>query len=255
VSQLAIVAKNTLQSAKRHSPAILTGFAIAGVVSTVILTARATTRANQTIAANQYIGRDEPLTRVEKIKLVWTIYIPPSLTFLATIGCIIGAQSINVRRQAALVGAFTLTEGAFQEYKDQVAEALTKPAKEKLETAIAQKKVDENPPATELLMQADGKVLILDLFTGRYFRSTAETIRMAQNDINERLTVGGEDSVPLNEFYIILGLEPSIIGEALGFTPTNLLDVNFNTAQAEGGVPCLTISFRALPTSDYDSLH
>jgi hypothetical protein len=159
VSQLAIVAKNTLQSAKRHSPAILTGFAIAGVVSTVILTARATTRANQTIAANQYIGRDEPLTRVEKIKLVWTIYIPPSLTFLATIGCIIGAQSINVRRQAALVGAFTLTEGAFQEYKDQVAEALTKPAKEKLETAIAQKKVDENPPATELLMQADGKVL------------------------------------------------------------------------------------------------
>src|SRR5690606_2295197 len=133
-------AKNAVQSVQRHSPAVLTGFAIAGVVSTVVLTARATTRANQTIAVNQYVGRDEPLTLKEKVKLVWPIYIPPALTGLATIGCIMGAQSINYRRQAALMGAFTLTEGAFQEYKDQVAEALTKPAKEKLETAIAQKR-------------------------------------------------------------------------------------------------------------------
>lgn len=160
-----------------------------------------------------------------------------------------------MRRQAALLGAFTLTEGAFQEYKEQVAEALTKPAKEKLETAISQKHVDENPPATELLMQADGKVLVLDLFTGRYFRSTRETIMQAQNEINERLITGGEMYVSLNEFYAILDLEQSVSGEVLGFSPENLVDINFNSAIAKGGVPCLTIIFRALPTEGYGSLH
>lgn len=255
--QLAIVAKNALQGVKRHSPVILTGFAIAGVVSTAILTARATTQANRRIL--DFESKDNGLwvksTIKEKLQLTWPIYIPPVITGFATISCIVGAQSINVRRQAALMGAFTLTEGAFQEYKEQVAEALTKPQKEKIETAIAQKHVDENPPATELLMQADGKVLVLDRFTGRYFRSTQETIRGAQNDVNERLTSGGEMYVSLNEFYVLLGLEQSVMGEVVGFNSNNLVDVNFNTAIAEGGVPCLTIMFRALPSEGYDSLH
>jgi hypothetical protein len=255
--QLAIVAKNAIQGVKRHSPIVLTGFAILGVVSTAVLTARATTRANATIL--EYEKKDNGLwikaSVKEKFRLVWPIYIPPVVTGLATIACTIGAQSINTRRQAALMGAFTLTEGAFQEYKEQVAEALTKPQKDKIETAIAQRKLDENPPSTELLMQADGKVLVLDLFTGRYFRSTQETIRMAQNDVNERLTSGGEMYVSLNEFYSLLGLEQSIMGEVVGFNGDSLVDVNFNTAIAEGGVPCLTITFRSLPMEGYDSLH
>lgn len=251
--QLAIVAKNAIQGVKRHSPVVLTGFAIAGVVSTAILTARATTKANIVLGAIDV--DNQPAGRIEKLRIIWPIYIPPVITGLATISCVIGAQSINYRRQAALMGAFTLTEGAFQEYKEQVAESLTKPQKEKIETAIAQKQLDENPPATEMLMQADGKVLVLDRFTGRYFRSTQETIRGAQNDVNERLTSGGEMYVSLNEFYVLLGLEQSVMGEVVGFNNANLVDVNFNTAIAEGGVPCLTIMFRALPTEGYDSLH
>lgn len=254
--QLAIVAKNAIQNIKHHSPAVLTGFAIAGVVSTIVLTVRATFAARNILDLQV---DDEGYTReikpVEKVRILWPYYIPPVVTGLATIGCIIGAQSINVRRQAAFMGAFTLTEGAFQEYKEQVAEALTKPAKDKIETAIAQKQVDENPPATELMMQADGKVLVLDRFSGRYFRSTQESVRAAQNDVNERLTSGGEMYVSLNEFYVLLGLETSIMGEVVGFSSTNMVDINFNTAIAEGGVPCLTINFRALPTEGYDSLH
>lgn len=255
--QLAIVAKNSIQSIKRHSPVLLTGFAVAGVVSTAVLTARATTRADATIL--EYEKKDNGLwikaSVKEKFRLVWPIYIPPVVTGLATIACTVGAQSINMRRQAAIMGAFTLTEGAFQEYKEQVAEALTKPAKDKIDAAIAQKRVDENPPASELLAQVDGKVLVLDQFTGRYFRSTQETIRGAQNDVNERLTTGGEMYVSLNEFYVLLGLEQSIVGEAVGFNSEHLVDVNFSTAIAEGGVPCLTIRFRTLPTEGFDSLH
>lgn len=252
--QLAIVAKNAIQSVKAHSPLVLTSFAIAGVVSTAVLAARAQGKATEIVARDAVttgVGR----TDLEYFKMVWPLYIPPVATGLATISCIIGAQSINTRRQAALMGAFTITEGAFQEYQEQVAEALTKPQKDKIETAIAQKRVDENPPATELMMQADGKVLVLDMFSGRYFRSTQETIRMAQNNVNERLTSGGEMYVSLNEFYALLDLEQSIMGEVVGFNTTNMVDVNFKTAIAEGGVPCLTITFRALPTESYDSLH
>jgi hypothetical protein len=249
--QLAVVTKNAIRAIQEKSPVLLTGFAVAGVVGSVVLTVRATAMAVRKI--DEFENKDNDLwvksTFKEKVKLVWPYYIQPAVTSALTISAIVGAQSVNMRRQAALVGAFTLTETAFQEYKDNVIETLGKGKEQKIRDAVAQKQVNDNPP-TDFIVIGSGNVLCQDQFTGRYFESTMEKIRGAQNDFNQML-LNGEMYASVNEFYHLIGLEDVVVGEQLGFAPDNLLDINFSSVLSPDGRPCLALSFRALPRQDY----
>lgn len=250
---LAVVAKNALRGVQQKSPIILTGFAVAGVVSSVVLAVRATPEAVKRI--EDYEAKENGLwvkaPLAERARLVWPLYIPAGLTMGATIGAIIGAQSVNARRQAALVGAFTITEGAFQEYREQIIEQLGVNKEQKVRDAVIQKKVEDNPPPTnEVLVIGSGNVLCLDTYSGRYFESSMEKIRKAQNDFNEML-LNGEMYASLNEFYHLLDLPDAQVGDQVGFATENLLDINFSTSMTEDGRPCLAMSFRALPLQDY----
>lgn len=249
---LTALAKNAVRGIQAKSPAILTGMAVAGVVSTVVLAVRATPKALQKI--KEYETKDNGLwiksSNMERARLVWPLYVPATLSCGVTIAAIIGAQSINTRRQAALVGAFSITEGAFQEYREHVVEALGANKEQKVRDLVVQKQVDENPPGNELIVIGSGNVLCLDTYSGRYFESTMETIKKAQNDFNAML-LNGEMYASLNEFYHLIGLPDSVVGEQVGFATENLLDINFSTAMTEDGRPCLAMSFRALPLQDY----
>jgi len=260
---LAVVARNAVKGVQTKSPVILTGLAVAGVFSTAILAVKATPRAVRKtdnlisdMEAEYKAGGAEPklLTNWDLVKLNWTLYIPALSTGAATVACIIGAQSINSRRQAALVGAFAITEGAFQEYKEQVVEALGKTKEDQVRTEVVKKQIEKNPPPSEdALVIGTGDVLCLDTYTRRYFTSSMEKIRSAQNDINEML-IDGEMYMSLNEFYHLVGLEDAVVGEQVGFAPENKMSIEFNSALTPDGRPCLAISFRALPRQDYRSM-
>lgn len=243
------ILRSAVSGIKHNSPIILTGLAVGGVVSTAVLAVRATPKA---LAA---INQDRPdgttLTKWEVVKTVWPLYIPAALTGAATIAAIIGAQSINSRRQAALIGAFTITEGAFQEYREQVTEVLGKQKEQAVRDKVVQKKIDENPP-TDFVVMGSGNVLCFDAYTGRYFESTQEKIRAAQNDFNEQLE--GDIYLSLNEFYHILGLDEAAVGEQVGFAVENRLKIEFSSGLAPDGRPYLAMSFRALPRQDYTAM-
>lgn len=243
------VLRSAISGVKHNSPMILTGLAVGGVVTTAVLAVRATPKA---MAA---IDRDQPdgttLTKWEVVKTVWPLYVPAVLTGAATIASIIGAQSINSRRQAALIGAFTITEGAFQEYREQVTEALGKTKEQQVRDKVIQKRVDENPP-TDFVVMGGGNVLCFDTYTGRYFESTQEKIRAAQNDFNEMLE--GDIYLALNEFYAILGIEEATVGEQVGFAVENRLKIEFSSGLAPDGRPYLAMSYRALPRQDYTAM-
>lgn len=244
------VAKQAVRGMQANSPVILTGLGVAGVLSTAVLTFRATWKARGVV--EQFV--DEEPTRKDIFKAVWPLYVPAVSVAIVTCASIIGSQSINARRQAALIGAFTLTEGAFQEYKDQVVEAIGAGKEQKVRDDIVQKQVDANPPTDGVVVVGSGNVLCLDTYTGRYFQSTMEKIRKAMNDVNEGL-LSGDMYVSLNDFYGHLGLLETTVGEQVGFSDQHLVDLHFSTAMAEGGVPCLAISFRVLPRQDFGSFH
>lgn len=48
----------------------------------------------------------------------WKCYIPTAAFGLSTIACIMGANALNSRKQAALTSAYALINQSYKEYKD-----------------------------------------------------------------------------------------------------------------------------------------
>ena len=88
--------------------------------------------------------------------------------------------------------------------------------------------------------------------SGRYFKSTIEKIRQAENDINYRLN--REDSVSLNELYDLLGLDSIDIGDRVGWNlrdKSDLLDIRFSSTISKDGEAVLVMSYDVVPTFWY----
>ena len=113
----------------KHSPEILTGLGIAGMVTTTVLAVRATPKAIQLIEKKKEeldLKPEDKLTVVETVKATWKPYIPAAVTGTASVACLVGASSVNLRRNAALAAAYHLSETALTEYREQVIETIGK---------------------------------------------------------------------------------------------------------------------------------
>jgi hypothetical protein len=239
---------------KDNSPTILSAAAVAGVITTAVLTHRAAIKAHKVLRdAEEAQERDsfEPLEKADKVRMTWKIYVPVAASGGATIACIIWASKIGMRRNAALVAAYALADTAFREYKDEVVKTLGEKQHEKVRDAVAEKRIAENPPPSPAVVLAGGgEQLCYDMFTGRYFRSTVEDIRQAVNLINTSI-IQGNMYAALNEFYGLLGLDSVAVGEAVGWNVDNQCDVSFSSHLAEDGRVALAMSFSHLPKADY----
>jgi predicted DNA repair protein MutK len=78
----------------RNSPTILTSLGVAGVVATTVMGGRDTIKA---IRILDELDPDNEFTNKEKIKETYKCYIPTMIMGAVTIGCIIGANSINAQ--------------------------------------------------------------------------------------------------------------------------------------------------------------
>lgn len=257
-----------------NATTILSGMAVAGVVGTVALAIRATPGARDKI--DQEVNRkwqnaDAPkikvdespegeipikkgLSQVEVVKLVWRDYIPAAISGAATVVCILGANQIGLRKQAALVGAYTLVDTAFTSYKDEVLKVIGAKKEQEVRDSVGTKEIQDNPPVlTQVIMAGGGDQLCRDALTGRYFRGDSETIRRAENDINARI-IGGDMYASLNEFFELLDLPPVRLGEILGWNTDVMLKVVLTSALSEDGIPCLAIGYLSLPKVDYDKV-
>ncbi len=246
-----------------HSPTILSGLAVGGLVATVALAVRSTPAAMSKIRdlrddkaaeagpllKDQDKARYDSLTTVEIVKATWTVYIPAGVTGAATIACVIGANQIGLRRQAALVGAYTLAQTAFSEYKDEVVKQIGVNKERKVEEAIAERKVQEMRSDAQVIITGGGEVLCCDMLTGRYFRSDPESIRRAENDL--KACILKDMFCDHNYWYSLLNLEDVVLGEALGWNIGHMPEVLFSSHLAPDGTPCLAVRFQVLPIVDY----
>jgi hypothetical protein len=194
-------------------------------------------------------ARDDSPAIVDMIKVSWTCYIPAGVTGLATVACVIGANQLGLRRQAALVGAYTLAQTAFSEYKDEVVKQIGANKERKVDEAIAERKVQEMRPDAQVIITGGGEVLCCDMLTGRYFRSDPETIRRAENDL--KACILKDMFCDHNYWYSLLNLEDVVLGDALGWNINHMPEVLFSSHLAPDGTPCLAVRFQVLPIVDY----
>lgn len=251
--------EKTSQFFSENAPVILTSFAVAGVLTVTVLTAKATLEAKEIIEEEVENGHSGEFTKLELAQLVWRPYVPAIITGLLTVGCIIAAQNINDRRNAALMSVYSLSEAALREYREKVAETIGENKERKIRDEIAQDHVRENPPSkTEIFITGKGTALCYDTMSDRYFMSDMETIRKAQNDINAQIFDNMYAS--LNEFYSAIGIKGTCLGEEVGWSTERRLNIEFSATIVEdegqyNGQPCMVLNYRVTPSNAYTNLH
>ena len=228
----------------RNSPAILTGLGCAGVLTTAILTGRATLRASEILKME---APDEQLPATEIVKLTWKVFIPPVLVGASSIACIIGANTINTHRNAALAALYSLSETAFREYKEKVVEEIGRNKELKVRDSIAQDRVTTNPVGDRtIIFTGNGEVLCYDALCDRYFKSSAEKIRQQVLKLNEDLR--NEMWLDLNDLYYAIGLPSTKLGNQVGFDmDKGYIQVDYTGTLTPEGQPCLSIDMTVYP--------
>lgn len=106
---------------RKYSPVALSFIASAGVVVTAIAAAKATPRAVALVYADsrkKHDGDPYAYTKKEAFIVAWKCYIPAVAFGASTIACIMGANALNRRQQAALTSAYALVQSSYKEYKD-----------------------------------------------------------------------------------------------------------------------------------------
>lgn len=236
----------------KHSPEILTGIGIAGMVATTVLAVRATPKAIALLEEKKL--ETDHISAVDTVKTTWKCYIPAAVTGITSIACLIGANSVNARRSAALATAYSLSQTALTEYKDKVVETIGEKKEQVIRESIAKDKLENDPVrSNEVIITDKGTTLCYDGIFGRYFKSDIDTIKRAVNAINRKM-VSGDMYVSLNEFYDEIGLGPIPIGYDLGWNlDDGTIEVDFTSQLAEDGTPCLVILYNVNPKYGYSN--
>lgn len=246
--------KNIVSGASKNSPTILTGIAVGGLFTTIFLTIKATSKALVNIEDEKTFRKQEatnglmpdPLAPVDILRLTWQEYVPAAVMAVVTTGCIVGANTIQSRRYAALMAIYGITEASLKEYQEKTL-AEVGPAKEqKIRDNIAEGQLEKHPMnPSEVIITDRGETLCFDKLSGRYFKSDIELIRKAQNTINE--VIIRDSYCTLNDFYYELGLDGISLGANPCWSTENMMDIIFSTKLANDFQPCLVMDYRRLP--------
>lgn len=269
------IVKNLGGVFSKNSPTILTAAAVAGVITTTILGVRATPKAlaviddhlwalyddevedQDALSFAEWLGVDmesyswrektKLLSRKEKLTLTWKLYLPTAGVGLATIGCIVGANHISLRRNAALASLYGITEAAFREYQSKVVETIGKNKELKVRDEISKDTIKRNPPGTnEVIFTGKGEVMCYDSLSGRYFKSDIEAIRKSVNELNRNLFT--DMFLTLNELYYAIGLSGTKLGDQMGWDiDRGMVEIDFSAQLTEDGEPCLVLNYNIEP--------
>lgn len=246
--------QETKQLLIKNSPGILVGLGVSGMLGAGVLAVKATPKALRLIdEAENEKGAD--LTKKEIVKVAWKPYVPAVVTATTSAACIIGANSIHARRNAALATAYKISETALLEYRDKVKETIGEVGEREIREQIAKEKVEKQPiKKNEVIVTEKGNTLCFDAISGRYFKSDMIAIEKAVNIINKNLLA--YDYVPLNDLYSELGLPEVRLGNDLGWNlhRDGLVEISFGTHLSEEGVPCIVLDYLVAPRYDYSKL-
>lgn len=249
--------KTVKSSAVKHGPEILTAVGIVGMISTTVLAVKATPKALEYIEAKKKEGNKDKLTPVETVKAAWKPYIPAVITGVASTACLVGANTVNAKRNAALATALKLSETAFTEYKDKVVEEVGEEKEKEIATKANIEHVNSVVMREDgVVYTGDGNTLFYDPISKTVFKSSKVSIREAINNLNWTMTYGNEPYIALADFYDAIKIPEYALGNELGWrTDKGLIDVIFELAETNAGEPCFSLNFLTPPEWDFDNLY
>ena len=246
--------RQTVKFIEKQSPTILTGLGAAGVLTTVIMAVRTTPKALEIIDEEKVRraknGESEELKAHEVVAKCWKCYAPTVCMGAVTVACIVGANSINLQRNAALSSLYSVSSAALKEYENKVVETVGEGKNHEIKEAVLKDKIAAAEPSNDILLENPDDVVIYDCFSGRKFKSSINKIQTVVNYLNYDI-LASSDWKSLNEFYGELGLDEIKPGDGLGFGTDNLIDLDFSGKLDDNGRPVVAMDYKVMPKPRY----
>jgi hypothetical protein len=238
---------------KKHSPEILLGVGIAGVVTSTVLACKATMKVNDILEdakeqidkvnmvkddpkyADKYNAEDakKDLTVIyvqKGVELV-KIYLPAFTIGAASIACFLASNNIMKKRNAALGAAYATIDKSYKEYRKRVAERFGEEVEKEIRYNIKAEQIEteiENEDGTKTTVVEEAKVMDPNLYSdyARFFDEASPYwqkdpeynfvfLKAQQAYANDLLRARGR--LFLNEVYEMLGIEKSKAGQVVGW--------------------------------------
>lgn len=244
-----------------HSPELLIGFGLAGMVISTVLAIKATPKAmklrEEELRLQKMEGDEDISPILQKTREVISVlpaYVPTIVIMVASSACIIGGSATSFKRNAALATALHVSEAALVSYQDKVVEEIGEEKAKKIKKAVMEDDIRKYVIEPQKTFEGNGKTRCYDRFAGREFWSDKETLRAAALELNEDLFE--EDRVTLNDFYYKLGLRQTDIGSILSWDisdfnnigrRTRIIELTFDAVLVDG-VPYMSVGFKIPPT-------
>lgn len=253
------LARSTTLFFRRNSSTILTIVGAAGVVVTAVTAVKATPKA-LVLLEEAKEEKGEELTTLETVKVAAPVYIPSAVIGASTICCIVGANVLNKRTQAALASAYALVDSSYKEYKTKLKELYGEEVHNNVVNAIVKEKCSDvylhapglcGSSSLELDEGDESEPrLFYDLYSKRYFETTMEKVLQAEYHLNRNYTLAG--SVDLNMFYEFLGLCDIEGGDEIGWSvydEIGWVDFNHRKVALDDGLECYVIEMPFEPST------
>lgn len=231
-------------SVRKHSPVILFGAGVVGVVTTVVLASRATLKLEEVLEDTQHNldlvrgmksddyseddrRNDQIILYVRAVGKVAKLYAPSVLVGVTSIAMLTGSHVILTRRNGALMAAYAVLDRGFKEYRARVIEKYGKETDRQMRYGGEMR--------SEETVGKDGQIKVKvhhDAIPGnpsiyaRCFDQTCNNwsrddwrnvflVQCQQNYANDLLRARGY--VFLNEVYEMLGLPKTKEGQIVGW--------------------------------------
>lgn len=245
------IAENMKHAISKHSPEILIGFGIAGMLSSTVLAVTATPKAMRLIEEKKHEKGVDKLTVKETVKVAWKCYIPAATTAAASTACLIGASSIHAKRNAVLATAYKIAETTHREYREKVIETIGEKKEQAIKDKVDKEKLEKNPVNTcEVIITDDGDTLCYDSHSGRYFKININRLKRIENELNRQIY--NENYYSLNDLYREIGLEPIKLGDDLGWNMDDgYIALELGSQLTADDRPCVVIRYSVKPKYDY----
>lgn len=254
---LSTIMNGTWKAIRKHSPEILTALGIAGFATTAVMTAKVTPKALNKVrndSRKNHDGDPYAYTKKEAIQSAWKYYLPAVGVGTSSAACLIFATSTNLRRNAALAAAYSLSESTLRDYQEKTLEAVGPEKEHEIRDAVMKERIERNPIQTNnVLITNKGETLCYDPWSNSLFKSDPDTISKACIALSRDMLDSGY--VSLNDYYYEIGLPNTKSGALLGWKVGSgraMIDPIFSGQLTEDQRPCLAVDFVIQPTYGFD---
>ena len=256
---------NSKNMVEKHSPEILAGVGVVGVVASTVMACKATMKLNDILEesketrdkikevesnpryeaeySHEDAKKDLTINYTQTAMKIAKLYAPAVILGSASLGCLLASNDILRKRNAALSAAYMTVDKSFKEYRQRVVDRFGEEVEKEIRYNIKAEEVTSTvvtEDGSETTVTETVKTMDPNLYSdyakffdeaSPYWQKDPEYnlmfLKSQQQYATDLLRARGR--LFLNEVYDMLGIEKTKAGQIVGwvYNPTNPIGDNF----------------------------